>query len=180
MTTYNTKDPLGSASVKNLYDNSENLDKATNDRESETWTDRLGKERISWHGMEMQNARLIEQLNTKMDAAITAAGYLPVGNFQLGAEILQINQVVQWSLPDGDGEYYRWEGALKKNIPANSTPQTTGGIEKGAWVLVGIKNWEGVFDADLNAIARLHNVDVSKVSMLTLSTVDNVSFFSIQ
>ncbi|WP_369427058.1 M14 family zinc carboxypeptidase [Providencia sp. PROV236] len=140
MTTYNTKDPLGSASVKNLYDNSENLDKATNDREAEKWTDRFGSERLSWHGMEMRNERLIEKFNQDMLSAILAAGYSPVGSFQEGAEVNTRNETVLWALPEGDGDYYRWDGELQKQVAAGSTPQSTGGINKGAWVSVGDAN----------------------------------------
>ncbi|MDX4944006.1 tail fiber/spike domain-containing protein [Providencia manganoxydans] len=148
MTTYNTKDPLGSASVKNLYDNSENLDRAVNDRESETWTDRLDNERISWHGMEMQNRRLIEKFNQDMLNAILAAGYAPIGTFKEGAEVKQRNEVVLWEKPDGDGEYYRCDGDLPKLVPENSTPETTGGIKSesnpnGIWVGVGDASLRG-------------------------------------
>lgn len=41
MTTYNTGNPIGSANPKDLYDNSQNLDKAVNSQES-TWEDRFG------------------------------------------------------------------------------------------------------------------------------------------
>lgn len=42
MTTYNTNNPLGSSDPRDLYDNSQSLDKAVNDTEGETWTDRFG------------------------------------------------------------------------------------------------------------------------------------------
>ncbi|WP_272575663.1 hypothetical protein [Providencia sp. PROV273] len=153
MTTYNTKDPIGSASVKNLYDNSENLDKAVNDRDNETWTDRLGAERISWHGMEMENARLIEKLHQDMLQAILSAGYAPVGSFQEGAEVKNYNETVLWKTPEGDGDYYRWGGDLPKSVPENSTPETTGGIKtednpSGLWVSVG----DASLRSDLNKI----------------------------
>lgn len=41
MTTYNTRNPLGSSHPKDLYDNAENLDRALN-AAGDTWTDRLG------------------------------------------------------------------------------------------------------------------------------------------
>lgn len=41
MTTYRTGNPIGSANPKDLYDNSQNLDKAVNSQES-TWEDRFG------------------------------------------------------------------------------------------------------------------------------------------
>lgn len=50
MTTYNTGNPIGSVSVKDLYDNAENLDAAVN-TEADRWTDRLGKDRLSLAGM---------------------------------------------------------------------------------------------------------------------------------
>jgi hypothetical protein len=50
MTTYNTGNPVGSVSVKDLYDNAENLDQAVNTPET-TWVDRLGHERLSLAGM---------------------------------------------------------------------------------------------------------------------------------
>lgn len=51
MTTYQTNNPIGSTAVKDLYDNTENLDQAVNDRSTDKWTDRLGNERITWEGM---------------------------------------------------------------------------------------------------------------------------------
>lgn len=41
MSTYKTKNPLGSAAVKDLYDNAENVDKFVNDRTKEELDDRL-------------------------------------------------------------------------------------------------------------------------------------------
>lgn len=35
------------------------------------------------------------------------------------------------------GEWYRWDGALPKTVPAGSTPQVEGGIGSGAWLSVG-------------------------------------------
>lgn len=36
--------------------------------------------------------------------------------------------------PNGDDNWYAWGGAMPKTIPANSTPQTTGGFGKDAWL----------------------------------------------
>lgn len=54
MSTYKTNHPLGSAAVKDLYDNAENLDVAINSITEAIWTDRLGKERKTWFGMESE------------------------------------------------------------------------------------------------------------------------------
>nr|ELR5208586.1 hypothetical protein [Providencia rettgeri] len=57
MTKYDTNNPIGSPSVKDVNDNSINFDHATNDRNSETWQDRLGAKRKTWHGIEKDNER---------------------------------------------------------------------------------------------------------------------------
>ena len=64
-------------------------------------------------------------------------GYVLIDSFQLGANITTRFQALHWSLPDGNGEYYRWDGALPKIVDAGSIPTTTGGVGIGAWVSVG-------------------------------------------
>lgn len=54
MTTYGTNNPLGSISPKDLFDNAENLDKAVNSQTVDTWSDRFGKQRKTWSGIEKQ------------------------------------------------------------------------------------------------------------------------------
>lgn len=66
-------------------------------------------------------------------------GYINLKSFQLGAplpnnELTLPNQVLQ---DETNGEYYRWDGALPKAVPAGSTPASTGGVGPGAWVSVG-------------------------------------------
>lgn len=51
MTTYKTGNPLGSVSPKDLFDNSENLDRAANGA-ALTWNDRFDRSRLSWAGIE--------------------------------------------------------------------------------------------------------------------------------
>ncbi|MEJ0161673.1 hypothetical protein WDT21_22265, partial [Klebsiella pneumoniae] len=62
MSTYKTNNPLGSAAVKDLYDNAENVDKFVNDRTKEELEDRLGVLRKTWHGMEMIFSRFIDYI----------------------------------------------------------------------------------------------------------------------
>lgn len=51
MTTYKTGNPIGSTSPKDLYDNSQNMDEATNSLNKDYWDDRLGRKRLTWEGM---------------------------------------------------------------------------------------------------------------------------------
>ncbi|EER0373506.1 phage tail protein [Escherichia coli] len=64
-------------------------------------------------------------------------GYSLIDSFQDGASITTRFQALHWKRPDGNGEYYRWDGSLPKDVPENSTPESTGGVFLGAWVSVG-------------------------------------------
>lgn len=123
MTTYYTRNPLGSSAAKDLYDNAQNLDHRENDLSNETWPDRLGVSRLTWFGIEKQNQR-----------AIANYGYITMDSFQAGATLTLPNQVLR---DTSTGEYYRWDGTLPKIVPAGSTPATAGGVAVGAWVSVG-------------------------------------------
>ncbi|ENN8375172.1 hypothetical protein ACAX46_000538 [Providencia rettgeri] len=72
---------------------------------------------------------------TLLDPVETGAlGYVLVDSFEEGALITSRYQALHFEY---QGEYYRWDGDLPKQVPAGSTPQSTGGIGKGAWVSVG-------------------------------------------
>ena len=126
MTTYNTGNPLGSAAAKDLYDNAQNFDHLSNDLENEMWPDRFGKSRLTWHGMEK-----------RYQEKLASMGWELIDSFQGGTTLTRADQALRWELPDGDGEYYRWDGSLPKTVPAGSTPDSTGGVGTGAWVGVG-------------------------------------------
>ncbi len=126
MTTYNTSNPLGSAAAKDLYDNAQNFDHLSNDLENEMWPDRFGKSRLTWHGMEK-----------RYQEKLASMGWELIDSFQGGTTLTRADQALRWELPDGDGEYYRWDGSLPKTVPAGSTPDSTGGVGTGAWVGVG-------------------------------------------
>ncbi|MBT0394836.1 hypothetical protein ISO77_04680, partial [Morganella morganii subsp. morganii] len=70
-----------------------------------------------------------------LDPAETGAlGYVLVDSFEKGEVITSRYQALHWL---HNGEYYRWDGALPKAVPANSTPDSSGGIGVGAWIGVG-------------------------------------------
>ncbi|ARM69920.1 putative tail spike protein [Salmonella phage BSP101] len=54
------------------------------------------------------------------------------GSFDSGSTLNVKNELLTYT----DGKY-RWDGALPKIVPADSTPTTTGGVGDGAWVSVG-------------------------------------------
>lgn len=68
------------------------------------------------------------------EEAIRAYGYITMDSFEDGATLMLPNQVLRY---EATGEYYRWDGAFPKTIPAGSTPASTGGVSLGAWLSVG-------------------------------------------
>ncbi|NIF85242.1 hypothetical protein F3J24_17155 [Comamonas sp. Tr-654] len=73
MTTYSTGNPIGSMAPKDLFDNAENLDHLVNSQSAETWVDRLGKARKTWHGV-LKQAQLDIGLAVS-EATAEAEGY---------------------------------------------------------------------------------------------------------
>ncbi|ELA5627806.1 phage tail protein [Escherichia coli] len=121
-----TPEPLGAASAKVLYTNAGNLDRASNDREYEWWTDRFGVLRRTWYGFEQEQHRSLVRL-----------GLNPVGTFQAGCELTAANDIIQ---DDVTKLWYRWDDlmALPKVVSADSTPESSGGIQQGAWQVVDV------------------------------------------
>lgn len=65
--------------------------------------------------------------------AVTREEYITLpGSFETGVTVNTKNELVV----SIDGKY-RWDGELPKTVPSGSTPNSTGGIESGAWVSVG-------------------------------------------
>lgn len=83
----------------------------------------------------------IEGLRWLIEQAISKMGWVLINSFQDGAEITLPNQALR---DENTGEYYRWDGSFPKTVPADSSPESTGGIGVGAWI--------GVGDASLRAL----------------------------
>ena len=171
MTTYNTGNPLGSSAAKDLYDNAQNFDHLSNDQLNETWPDRFGKERLTWHGIEKMSQE-----------AISEFGYITLKSFQIGAplannELTLPNQVL---LNETDGEYYRWDGGFPKSVPAGSTPDSTGGVGVGAWLSVGDATLRGLLSSSSGAGAiGTSDGDTVQEALDKVSGIVNVqSFYS--
>lgn len=136
MSTVPTNKPVPSKEMRDLAYNAERIDEFVTSLQHE-YKDRFGQCHRTIEGINWVATQLIERFKVEMEQAILVAGYVPVGTFQEGAELANRNETVLWKLPDGDGDHYRWDGDLPKPVPAGSTPQSTGGIGKGAWVSVG-------------------------------------------
>lgn len=91
--SYNTGNPVPSKDPRDLVDNAENLDRAVNGDEP-TWTDRLGRERKSWAGIEQDFSDFL-----------SSSGFEPVHLvYQDGVE-LTVDRPTQ--LIDYNGSVYR-------------------------------------------------------------------------
>ena len=127
MTTQPTNLPVPSESPRDLKFNAGKIDEFVTSKQRE-YEDRFGNKHYT-----------VEGLRWVAQQAISAFGYITLKSFQLGAplpdnELTLPNPVLQ---DESDGEYYRWDGTFPKAVPADSTPDTTGGKGIGAWVSVG-------------------------------------------
>lgn len=145
-----TQKPVPSSDIKDLFFNSGLLDIWATSLEHK-YIDRFGNCHLTAAGMEWIFNELVTKFKIESEKALLAAGYAPVGTFQEGAEVVSRNGTVLWKLPDGDGDHYRWDGDLPKQVPASSTPQSTGGVGKGAWVSVGDASLRGDLYRDSGA-----------------------------
>uniref|UniRef100_A0AAU8B8R4 Tail protein n=1 Tax=Escherichia phage Baskent_phicoli_1 TaxID=3145031 RepID=A0AAU8B8R4_9CAUD len=97
----------------------------------------LAKEYADAAGSSAGNAKDSEDEARRIAESIKAAGrfgYITRRSFEKGFNVTTWNEALLW---EEDGDYYRWDGTLPKNVPAGSTPEASGGIGLGAWVSVG-------------------------------------------
>ncbi|KIZ45076.1 hypothetical protein OO18_08230, partial [Raoultella ornithinolytica] len=136
MSTYKTKNPLGSAAVKDLYDNAENVDRFVNDRTKEDLDDRLGVLRKTWYGMEMIFSRFITYITGRGEQAVGAIGWQELGNWATGLTVDNRQQIVYYN-----GSWYKYLGELE-HVIAGDSPENDGGVwsaenPTGKWSNIG-------------------------------------------
>ncbi|MGG9201160.1 hypothetical protein ACQ9DV_08940 [Klebsiella pneumoniae] len=142
MSTYKTKNPLGSAAVKDLYDNAENVDKFVNDRTKEELDDRLGVLRKTWHGMEMIFSRFIDYITGRGEQAVAAIGWQELGNWAVGLAVDNRQQIVYYN-----GSWYKYLGELE-HVIAGDSPENDGGLWSAA---NPTGKWSNIGDAALRS-----------------------------
>lgn len=125
MTTTPTNLPVPSESPRDLKFNAGKIDEYVTSM-GWTYTDRFGQKHYT-----------IEGNNYLAHQAIQSFGYITLDSFEDGNTLTLPNQVLRL---ESTGDYYRWDGAFLPNgkiVPANSTPESTGGIGIGKWISVG-------------------------------------------
>ncbi|MEL4013317.1 tail fiber/spike domain-containing protein, partial [Dryocola clanedunensis] len=81
----------------------------------------------------------IEGINYLAQQVMNSFSYITLNDvdFDTGATISKPNEVL---FNPGDNSYYKWTGSFAagpKVVPANSTPETSGGVGPGKWLNVG-------------------------------------------
>ena len=138
MSTYKTGNPLGSAAVKDLFDNAENLDFALNSLTALIWTDRLGKTRRSFFGMESAFVTQLSSQESRFNTFIQSSGYQIVGDYTAGPLTLtEYNQLI------------RYNNELYKLTAATDIPFTTAGNTDETWTDTDAAHFVSVGDAAL-------------------------------
>ena len=125
MPFYLTRDPVPSADMRNVFDNAQNLDLALNDLTSSLWTDRLGRSRMSWFGLESAfsvklsdfesrfTSQIVEQEATfdasqadkenRFQQFLLSSGYVFLGDYENGPfQFSARNQYIRYN-----DQYYR-------------------------------------------------------------------------
>lgn len=132
MSTYKTGNPLGSAAVKDLYDNAENLDFALNSLTALIWTDRLGKTRPSFFGMEASFLNQMAGHESAFEAAqadkearfqqfLLSSGYVFLGDYEDGPfQFSARNQYIRY-----DDQYYRLNANTDVGFTTTGTDATS-------------------------------------------------------
>lgn len=85
----------------------------------------------------------VDEVNDKLTGFIDGSN-----TFSSGASIAARTDYI-WD--EESKSWYYWSGSLPKDVPAASTPKSTGGIGPGAWSAVG----DGPVRADLNVLSYL-------------------------
>lgn len=122
MATVPTNKPIPSEDPRDLKFNAGKIDEVVTGN-NHYYTDRFGVRRWTIAGFQYT-----------AEEAIRNYGYITMDSFEDGATLTLPNQTLRY---EANGEYYRWDGEFPKNVPAGSTPETSGGVGLGAWVSVG-------------------------------------------
>lgn len=144
MPFYQTLDPVPSADMRNLFDNTQNLDIALNDITSAIWIDRLGRNRMSWFGMESAFSLKIDDFEERFNGEIISQKSL--FEYQLQSQESRFNTFIEHSRYYVVGDYedgpltiteynqlVRYQNELWKITADTDIPFTTAGNTAESW-----------------------------------------------
>ncbi|WP_444878421.1 endonuclease/exonuclease/phosphatase family protein [Citrobacter koseri] len=151
-----TQNPIPSADIRDHVFAGSKLDEFVTSM-GWTYTDRFGGKHYT-----------IEGLRWLAQQAISQYGYITLDSFETGNTITLPNQVLRL---ETTGEYYRWDGALPKEVPAGSTPESTGGVGTGAWIGVGDASLRHDLNPESFTGQNIAQLVASRKSALSSNTV---------
>ena len=143
MPFYLTRDPVPSADMRNVFDNAQNLDLALNDITSSFWSDRLGRSRMSWFGLESAftvklsdfesrfSTQIVEQegifessqtdKENRFQHFLLSSGYVFLGDYENGPfQFSARNQYIRYN-----NQYYRLNAATDVGFTTTGTDATS-------------------------------------------------------
>ncbi|MBH3360515.1 hypothetical protein [Pseudomonas guariconensis] len=127
---YNTNNPVGSTDPRDLYDNAGNLDKFVNG-DDPFYPDRLGKQRLSYAGMERDFKNAQDGRSAEFDAFLESSAFIWIGDYGAGLTFTSRSQYMV-----RDGSAYRL--ATTTTIPYTTTGNWSG--EQSKFALVNSDN----------------------------------------
>ena len=154
MPFYLTRDPVPSADMRNVFDNAQNLDLALNDITSSFWSDRLGRSRMSWFGLESAftvklsdfesrfSTQIVEQETTfdasqadkenRFQAFLDSSGYVFLGDYEDGPfQFSARNQYIRYN-----NQYYRLNATTDVGFTTTGTDATSFANDVAHFVLM--------------------------------------------
>lgn len=155
MTTYNTGNPIGSVDPRDLYDNAENLDSATNTTTTTEWVDRKGVRRKTWHGMQLE----FDALADSGREVITNLGYFVPVPYAPGLSVTTPN----FTVTGPDGIVY----AAQPDI----VPFVTGSWNPNQWYPIQNQN-------DRNELLIFSTIETATAAAATLPAGQQFVIFS--
>ncbi|WP_243206656.1 hypothetical protein GOY49_018840 [Klebsiella pneumoniae] len=197
MPFYLTRDPVPSADMRNVFDNAQNLDLALNDLTSSLWTDRLGRSRMSWFGLESAfsvklsdfesrfTSQIVEQEATfdtsqadkenRFQHFLVSSGYVFLGDYEDGPfQFSARNQYIRY-----DNQYYRLNAATDVGFTTTGTDATSFANDVTHFVLMDgdtlrqeLSSSEGAGDIGINITNSYPPYTVGRKLSLLLSPWD--------
>ncbi|WP_241646869.1 hypothetical protein [Rosenbergiella metrosideri] len=133
MANFNTGNPLGSTDPRDLLDNATIADHYVDDTDSESWPDRFGRPRRTWHGIEMDSSRQLSSQEDRFQKFLLSSGYVILSDYINGPITFTArNQITAYN-----GEFYRPKASVFLPYTTTGNTDSTWEADKDNFVSVG-------------------------------------------
>ncbi|CAI1015365.1 prophage tail fiber N-terminal domain-containing protein [Serratia fonticola] len=139
---------------------------ALSEQNSGAYSDAAGQAASS-AGSSAATAEEIANKLGDLEQLIRDAGYAPVDSFEQGYILTSIGQALR---QESSGVFYSWRGEYPKVVPPGSTPETTGGISRTAWVDVNDLTLRGQISSEDGVSIVGNATDRRQLSFVTASS----------